>query len=67
MILGSMTNSNNLAKTSALKLHLKVLMIQKNFDNSRNEFGDSRWIFTENLSKIAISIGSQGNLSPQAK
>jgi hypothetical protein len=67
MILGSMTNLNNLAKTSALKLHLKVLMIQKNFDNSRNEFGDSRWIFTENLSKIAISIGSQGNLSPQAK
>jgi hypothetical protein len=38
---GSMTSSNKCANTSALKLHLKVFIIQKNFDNSRKEFSDN--------------------------
>jgi hypothetical protein len=62
-----MTNSNNRAKTSTLKLHLKVFIIQKNFDNSKNELGDNWWIFTENFPRIAGRTGSQGNWSPQVK
>jgi hypothetical protein len=42
-------------------------MIQINLDTSKNEFGDSWWIFTEKASRIAGKIGSQGNLNPQVK
>jgi hypothetical protein len=42
-------------------------MIQINLDTSKNEFGESWWIFTEKGSRIAGRIGSQGNLSPQVK
>jgi hypothetical protein len=59
----TITNSNNQAKTSVPKLHPKVFIIQKNLDTSRNEFGESWWIFTENLSNIAGRRGSQGNLN----
>jgi hypothetical protein len=62
-----MTSSKNRAKTSALKLEPKVFMIQRNFETSRNEFGESWWIFTENLSKMAGRRGSQGNHNPQVK
>jgi hypothetical protein len=36
-----MTNSKNLAKESALRLHLKVFMIQINLDISRKDVGES--------------------------
>jgi hypothetical protein len=63
----TITSSNNWAKTSAPKLQLKVFIIQMNLDTSKNEFGESCWIFTENASKIAGRMGSQGNLSTQVK
>jgi hypothetical protein len=37
----SMTSSNKRANMSAPKVHLKVFIIQKNFESSEKEFSDS--------------------------
>jgi hypothetical protein len=48
-------------------LQPKVFKIQINFDTSRKDVEESWWIFTENASRIAGRMGSQGNLGPQMK
>jgi hypothetical protein len=41
MTSGTITNSKNLAKASALRLHPKVFMIQINLEISRKDDGES--------------------------
>jgi hypothetical protein len=41
MTSGTITNSKNLAKASALRLHPKVFMIQINLEISRKDVGES--------------------------